>query len=189
MAEFVVALIVVFVSSAASADLVERVVAVVDGEPILLSELMERAGPHVRDIESSEGEPDDKAKEKRKLYRELLATMIDERLILREGARLGLSIDDRMVEDMIARTAGQNGVSVDKLLEKVARLGYTPAQYREFVRRELLKFKTVQIRVAARLNPKPGMTPQEHAALQEREARKWLEKLRRASAIEVRSLF
>ena len=94
----VVVVLIALAGITARAELVDQVVATVDKEAILMSELMAEIGPQLRDIRSqatSQAELDRLLNSK---VRGTLDQAIENRLLLREGQLAGVVIDDATVD-------------------------------------------------------------------------------------------
>ena len=133
-------LVLLTLALGAQARVVDRVVAVVNGDPITLSDL-ERARL-TADEADRVGEDD------------LLQRVIEERLILQEARRLGVRVGDEEVDRTIEEFMRRHGMSREVMQEQVRRQGLSWEQYREFVRREMVKARVVEqeVRSAVRID-------------------------------------
>jgi len=131
-------LVLLTLALGAQARVVDRVVAVVNGEPITLSDL--KKAILVMD-EPKQGVDD------------LLQEVIEDRLLLQEARRLGLRVRDQEVDHTIQEFMKRHGMSHQAMEEGVQRQGMSWRQYREFVRREMLKARLVdqEVRSAVRV--------------------------------------
>lgn len=143
------AVAVLLVSAPAHAKIVERVAAVVNDDIVLLSEVEERARPLVGEIEQQGKERDEAA---RKLLRETLDRIVDERLIAQEADRLQIAITldevDRAIEDI----KRQNQISQEQLLQALQASGITVDQYRDELKRQILRIKVLNVQVRSRVS-------------------------------------
>lgn len=131
-------------------EIIERVVAIVNGEPLLLSELRGRAAPFLpRLMEVPEVQ---RMAMMAQLYDELLTQLIDERLLEQEARKLSISVLSSDVERAIENVQRQSGLEGDAFWEAVRGQGFTPEQYRSDVRRQLLRLKVVNQKVRSRIN-------------------------------------
>ena len=134
----------------AHAETVERVVAVVNDEAIFLSDLRRRATPFYPRLMSAPAHARQDAL--RALYGQLLDQLIDEELIEQIARRQEIRVRSADVRGAIANVRRQAGLSEDEFWEAVQAQGYTPAQYRSDVRRQLLRMRVINQRVRARVN-------------------------------------
>ncbi len=122
----------------ATADVVEQVAAVVNDEAIWLSEVRRRAAPFVPQIMAADSQAERVALRER-LYTEILDRLIDEELIRQAATRMSLRVSSEDVERAIANVRRQNNLGEPEFWEAVREQGFTPAQYRDDLRRQLLR--------------------------------------------------
>jgi len=108
-------------------ELLDRVVAVVGGEVITLSELREASA-------TSPDVPSDK----------LLEQLIEEKLIEIKAREMGVSISDDEVEAAMERHMAQMGISREQFEQMIAQRGVSVDRYKEIIRTELMKVKFVK---------------------------------------------
>lgn len=135
----------------AAGEVIERVVAIVNGDPLLLSELRGRAAPFLPRLMQNPSEVQRIAMTKQ-LYGELLTQLIDERLLEQEARKLSISVNSSDIDRAIENVQRQSGLESDAFWEAVRGQGFTPEQYKSDVRRQLLRLKVVNQKVRARIN-------------------------------------
>lgn len=120
--------------------LVERVVAVVADEPVLASELDRRV--EIASVPLAKL-PDAAERQRRNasLRSELLQTIIDERLIDQAAARLGIAIEESQLDAAVTEIKSANRLDDASFARALAETGSTLPEYREDLRRQLLRFK------------------------------------------------
>lgn len=138
-------------AGAANAAIVERVVAVVGERPILLSELRQRARPHLYRIAQQTPNPTQQAAAESEMFRELLTRMIDERLEEQAADKAHLTVTPDEVDNGLRTVATQNHLEPKQLIVEAKRQGLTEQDYRDEVRRQVLEGKLIQLRVRARV--------------------------------------
>ncbi len=160
----------------------DRIVAVVDGEPILLSTLRERAAPF---IHPSKGVPSYQSqKELHQTYRMLMKQLIDERLIDRAARAAGISFDRAFMDSVIDAVAVQNHMKKKELLEMVRASGISEDEYRAELRRQYAEAQLLYAfmrRVGVSLD---GKGEKEQAAITRREHKRWMAELYRRASIQ-----
>lgn len=128
---------------------VERIVAVVDDRVVLLSEVesvvedMMRAEPPPPGID-------------RKAYadarrKEVLDTLIAEKLLEREVQKLRIEVTDEEVLRVVESTKAQHGLDDQKLAAALAQQGLTLAEYKDGLKKQLMKAKIIQLKVKNRV--------------------------------------
>ncbi len=135
----------------ARADVVERVVAVVNDEAIFLSDLRRRAVPFLPQVMSS-GSEGDRVSRLSQLYGQLLTMLIDEELFQQAADKMSISVSSDDVDRAIDNVRQQNGLNEEEFWQAVAEQGLSEGQYRTDVRKQLLRLKIVNERVRGRVN-------------------------------------
>jgi len=135
----------------AHASIVERIVAVVGERPILLSDLRQRARPHLQRIVMQNPDPSQQAAAESEMFRELLNHMIDERLEETAADKSRISVTPEEVDAGIRQVAAGAKISPADVIAEAKRQGLSEQDYRDEIRRQLLEGKLVQLRVRGRV--------------------------------------
>jgi peptidyl-prolyl cis-trans isomerase SurA len=136
----------------ARARVVDKVAAVVGNDIVLLSEVEHRMGPFRGEIDRI---PDLPARQKRleQLRKEALDSLVDERLMLQEADKLKISVTPDEIDKNIEQIKKDNSWSQAQLEQAVKNQGYkTYLDYRNDVRKQVLKFRIVGLQVRQRVN-------------------------------------
>jgi len=142
---------VLTVGGPARAEVVERVVAVVNDDAIFLSELRRRAVPYIAAAFRAQAEAE-RVDFLRQVYERLLDELVTERLIEQAATRLQLRVTRDDVDTAIENVAQANGLSVDAFWDAVRSEGFGEAQYRADVRSQLLRLKVINQQARDRVN-------------------------------------
>lgn len=129
----------------------DRVVAIVDDDVVLASELVER----LQYIEQQF-----RANNMQLPPRDVLASQVLERLILdsiqmQMGRRAGVRIGDEELTQAVAGVAQQAGMNLDQFQRALAQDGMSYADFREQIRREMIVGRVQQNRVSDRIYISP----------------------------------
>lgn len=135
----------------ASAEVIEQVVAVVNDEAIFLSELRRRMMPFLAQIFQAPTETERLAA-LHELRTRLLDHLIDEELIKQAAREMSVRVSAADVDRAVANVRRQNGLSAEQFWQAVRQQGFTEAQYRTDLRRQLLRLKVLNNRVRSRVN-------------------------------------
>jgi peptidyl-prolyl cis-trans isomerase SurA len=146
-----VGLALVLAAGPARARVVERVAAVVGDAIVLASEVEERVAPMLGDVNQIH-DPDKRAARAAALRREVLDRLIDDELILQQANELKLSIGNEQIDASIEEIKKQNNLTDEQLREALRSQGMTMAAYRADLRRQLLRFRVLNIAVGSRVN-------------------------------------
>ena len=146
-----VALALALAAPAARARVVGRVAAVVGDSIVLASEVEERVAPLLVDANQIR-DPDKRAARSSALRREVLDRLIDDELIVQQAAELKLTISNEQVDASIEEIKKQNNLNDDQLREALRGQGMTMAAYRADLKRQLLRFRVLNIAVGSKVN-------------------------------------
>ncbi|RLB56248.1 MAG: hypothetical protein DRJ42_03900 [Deltaproteobacteria bacterium] len=132
-------------------DVIERVVATVNDEAIFLSQLRRRAVPF---LEQAMGAPTEveRMAALEALYAQLLDALVDEQLIQEAARDMQVRVTNADVSSAIDNVRSQSQLSDDDFWSAVRAQGFTEAQYRGDVRRQLLRLKVLNTRARGRVN-------------------------------------
>jgi peptidyl-prolyl cis-trans isomerase SurA len=138
-------------ASMARAEVVDRVVAVVNDDIVLLSELDKALIPYYQKIAAT-GYSEAQARQMRfKAREDVLAQMVNETLTAQEIKRLGLTVGNAEIDSMIERIKEVNYLTDEALRAALLREGTTLADYREELKEQLLRTKLVNIEVKSKI--------------------------------------
>jgi peptidyl-prolyl cis-trans isomerase SurA len=139
------------VVSRAHAEVIERVLAVVNDEAIFLSEVRRRAAPFLSQVMATESQSE-RASLLDRLYAQMLDALIDEELIRQAARRMEVRVSTADVDRAIDNVRTQNGLEEAEFWQAVRAQGYSEGQYRSDLRRQLLRLKVINTRVRGRVN-------------------------------------
>jgi peptidyl-prolyl cis-trans isomerase SurA len=162
----VASIVLVLTANAARADVIERVVATVNNEAIFLSDLRTRAAPFLPQVADAPTETE-RASRLKELYDELLNFLIDEQLVRQLATSSGIRVTEADVDGAIENLRAQNNMTEEQFQEALDAQGFTTAQYRKDLKRQLIRLKVVNERVRSRVN----VTEEEVRARYEERAR------------------
>ncbi|MDC3954146.1 peptidylprolyl isomerase [Polyangium jinanense] len=136
----------------AEAIVVERIVAVVGDDPILLSDLRARAKPSLLQVQQRVRPGAEQAAAESQVFKDTLEVMIDQRLEAQAAERAGITVTPDEVENAFRNIANAQGLTTAEMFrEAKARLGLTEQEYRDEIRRQILEGKMLQLRVKGRV--------------------------------------
>ncbi len=144
--------LVMLLGGVAAARTIERIVAVVNREIILLSELHERVRPMMPQLQRI---PDKTARAQQldQLRRQMLKNMVDEKLIFQEARKLKLSISDQDLERAVKDVMRRNNLSRKDLEKALAQEGKTITAYKQTILKpQLLRMRVINVQVRSRVS-------------------------------------
>jgi len=125
----------------------DYIVAVVDDDVVLASELMGRIDSVRKQMHAANMEvpPNDV------LVSQILERLIMERIQLQMGQRAGVKIDDETLTKALDGIAAQNKMTLDEFTQALAREGIDYREFREDIRREMIIARVQRGRVNGRV--------------------------------------
>ena len=144
-------LALVGLAGAARGAVVERVVAVVGDRAVLLSDLRQRAKPLLLQIQQRTAAGAQRAAAESQLFKELLQRMVDERLEAQQADKSHVAVSSDEIEAALRNIAAREGLTAEQLVSEATKIGTTPQEYRDEMRRQLLQVKLLQLRVKSRI--------------------------------------
>jgi len=130
----------------ARAELVDRVAAVVNNDVITLSEVEKRAAPELARVDQETTGPE-RAQKRAAALKRILDTMIDEKLVDNELKELKVSISDKEVDGAVDEVKKSYNLTDEQLQQAVSREGYSIAEYREQMRKQIGRYKLISEKV------------------------------------------
>jgi peptidyl-prolyl cis-trans isomerase SurA len=136
-------------TAAARAELKERIAAIVNGQPILLSDVDERVGPELARVMQQTAGPQ-RDKDRNDLLRRGLAELVDEKLIESEASSLGLTVSEEELQRALEQLARQQNREVADFRQELEQQGIPWDAARDAVRRQTLMAEVLRFKVKAR---------------------------------------
>lgn len=145
------ALLSVMLPAAAHARVVEKIVALVGDDVILQSELEDRAAPLLAEVSAipNAGERDARSAA---VKREVLDRLIDDQLLAQQATELKLTVSNDEIDRAIGQIKRDYGLSDTQLADELSKQGLTMAAYRMNTKKEILKYRVLNIAVGSKIN-------------------------------------
>ncbi len=136
--------------TAARAEMVDRVAAVVNRDIIALSEVQQRVAPELSRINSPD--PKKRAEQRALLMKTALDTLIGEKLMEGEIAQLGITATEAEVDELVADVRQQNNITEPAQFEQLlAGEGLTMAAYRDMLRKRILRDRLLRVKIGPKV--------------------------------------
>jgi peptidyl-prolyl cis-trans isomerase SurA len=136
-------------AASARAELKERIAAIVNGQPILLSDVEERVGPELARVTQQPASAQ-RDKDRKDLLKRGLEELVDEKLIESEATSLGLSVSEEELQRALDQLARQNNMEVADFRQALEQQGIPWDAARDAVRRQTLMSEVLRFKVKAR---------------------------------------
>lgn len=142
---------ILLAASPASAKILDRIVARVNNEIVTLHDVRQAAVPYMlqNGMDPSTLEDEETRDE---LYEEVLHHLIDTKLIVEQANQLDLEISDAELDQWLAFTRQQQGMSEEQFKQVIDQYGMKYSIYKEMVRKNLLKIRLVKTKVASQFS-------------------------------------
>jgi parvulin-like peptidyl-prolyl isomerase len=130
-----------FSSGRASAQVVDQIIASVDGEPITMHDLREFSLANGMEV------PNDRDPKAMEFKRAVLKSLITQKLMEQELKKFEGQVDDRMIDQYIDRLKEKSHATDAEFREELARHGMTYDQYRKRAKIEIEKMSMLEHQV------------------------------------------
>jgi peptidyl-prolyl cis-trans isomerase SurA len=135
------------VTASAQVEILDKVVAIVDEDVVLESEVQRRLATIYAQIQKSGTQPPPQEI----VVQQVLERLISERLQLNMGYSAGIRITDAELNDAMARIASSNQLTMEQYAEQVHATGSTLSNVREEIRNEMILMRVQQGQVMRRI--------------------------------------
>lgn len=138
-------------SGTGRAEMVDRIVAIVNDDIITLTELNMALRPYVEKINSAGYTGDQKEKILFKLRTDMLSRMVDRKLTDQEVKKLNMTVTGKEIDAAIERLKQAQRMTQEDLEKALEQDGMTFADYREKMRHEILRPKLINYSVKSKV--------------------------------------
>ena len=132
-------------------EIVDRVVAIVNNDVVSLYELNQMMRPFIDQIQSSQYPEDVERKLKFEVRQKVLQQLIEQKLTDQELIRLQISVSESELDNAIERMKEANFLTDEKLRDGLEKQGLTYEEYREQMRKRLLRAKLVNLEIRSKI--------------------------------------
>jgi len=151
-------------SPALRAEIVDRIVAVVNDDVITQHELESTVEGILKRYDKSI-RPEDRDRVAAEARKALIARLVDDMLLRQEARRLGITVREEEVTNAIQENLKRRNMSMDDLQQALAREGSSLEKHREATRNDLIRMRIMQREIRQRVSVTPeeiGAYYQEH---------------------------
>ena len=144
------ALILLFLPLAARAEIKERIAAVVNGQPIALSDVEDRVAPELSRLKGRGMAGPVLEEQRKEVLKHGLDQLVDEKLVESEAATLGIDVPEDEVQKLVLELAKQNGMDAAQFREALTSQGLDFEVVRDSLKRQQLMLRLLQYKVKPR---------------------------------------
>ena len=137
-------------SSTVTGEVVDRVVAEVNNEVITLSEIEEEGKGLFKRI-ALEVPPEDRLSAIEQLRKDILRSMIDQKLIRQEAAKQGIIVTSEEIDEMVEQMLLANNMSREELNAQLEQSGVDQTAYRSSIESQIYQTKLLNRDVRSRI--------------------------------------
>jgi len=130
----------------AKAEIKDRIAAVVNGQPITLSEVEERVAPELARVPAGPGGD----AQRKQILHQALEQLIDEQLVHGEASTLGIEVGDDELQRLLEQLARENRMNMQQFKQALAQQGLSLDSVRESVKRQQVMVRLIQYKVKPR---------------------------------------
>jgi peptidyl-prolyl cis-trans isomerase SurA len=132
------------------AELVDRVVAVVNEDVITMSDVNEEGKAFFQKI-TEQAPSDELASALRRAREDVLNGLIDKKLIAQEAAKQKVTVTDEELDAAFKQMSVSNKMSPEQFRDQLKKIGMTEAVYRENLRNQILQSKLLNYEVRSKI--------------------------------------
>lgn len=134
----------------AKAEVIDRVIAVVNGRAIALSELNERKAPLVKQV-SEIYSGAEREKRLADMEKKVMDSLVEDLLLETEAEKSGVKASERDIDDAVEDVKKQNSLNDETLKDALKREGLTYEMYRTQIKRQIEKSRMIGQQVRAKV--------------------------------------
>lgn len=134
-----------------SADVIDRIVAVVDNDIVTLVQLRKETAPYFKKMEAS-GYSDEKEKQmKQEIDKKILDALIDQSLTQQEAKKYQISVSDNEINNAVENFKKSRSLGDKEFESALERQGLTLDDYRENVKKQILQSRLINHAVKSKV--------------------------------------
>lgn len=132
------------------AEMVDRIVAIVNDDVITFSDLNREGAMLFRRI-TQEAPPEQVERTLLKAREEILSSLIDKLIVAQRAKKLGISADNPEVDNAIRVIIERNKTTAEKFWQQMTIMGSNEQDYREIIRSQILQEKLIDYEIRSRV--------------------------------------
>jgi peptidyl-prolyl cis-trans isomerase SurA len=134
-----------------AAEVIDRVVAIVNNDIVTLVQLNRETAPYIKNLESS-GYSDEKKKEAiKEINNKILAALVDRSLTQQEAKKYQIKISDQEVDNALENVKDDRSLSQEEFEAALLKEGFTLKEYRENVEKQILQSRLINRAVKSKV--------------------------------------
>jgi peptidyl-prolyl cis-trans isomerase SurA len=134
----------------ARAEIVDRIIAIVNEDVITFSDLNREGTALFRRI-TQEAPPEQVERTLLQAREEMLSSLIDKLIVAQRARKMGISVSDAEVDNAISRIIERNNTTPENFWQQVTLMGTSGPDYRELIRSQIVKDKLIDYEIRSRV--------------------------------------
>lgn len=122
-----------------SAEVIDKIVAIVDSEIITLVELNKATSAYKNKIEAAAYSDDQKQKMIQEINAKVLNSLIDNSLTSQEAIKYRISVPDNAIDNVVENMMASKSMSLEELEKALNNDGLTLTEYRKNIKKQILR--------------------------------------------------
>ena len=134
-----------------SAEVIDRIVAIVNDDIVTLVQLSKETASYIKNIDSS-GYSGEKRKEAvKQINNKILMAMVDRSLTQQEAQKYQISVSDTEIDNALENVKNARSLSQKEFLNALTNQGVTLKEYRESIEKQILQSKLINHAVKSKV--------------------------------------
>jgi len=134
-----------------SAEVVDRIVAIVDNDIITLGELSKETAPYIQNMDSSGYSQEKKEEAIKQINLKVLSALVDRLLTQQEAKKFQISVSDIEVDNALENVKKARSINQEEFENALKQEGITIKEYREDIQKQILQSKLINNTVKSKV--------------------------------------
>ncbi len=134
-----------------SAEVIDRIVAIVNNDIVTLVQLSKETAPYIEKIESSGYSEEKKNEAVKQINNKILMAMVDRSLTQQEAQKYRITVSDTEIENALENIKKERSYSQEEFENALKKEGRTIKEYREDIRKQILQSKLINNAVKSKV--------------------------------------
>ncbi|MCK5695015.1 MAG: SurA N-terminal domain-containing protein [Desulfobacula sp.] len=134
-----------------SADMVDRIVAIVNDDVVTLVQLNKETSPYIKNIGSSEYSAEKKKEMVQTINKKILNALVDQSLTQQEAKKYHINVSDIEIDNAVENVKSSRSLTQEEFEKALEKEGLILKEYRENVKKQILQAKLINHAVKSKV--------------------------------------
>ena len=134
-----------------SAEVIDRIVAIVNDDIVTLVQLRKETAPYIKNIESSEYSGDKKQEMMQTINKKILNALVDQSLTQQEAKKYHINVSDFEIDNAVENVKSSRSLTQEEFEKALEQEGLTVKEYRGNVKKQILQGKLINYAVKSKV--------------------------------------